>query len=423
MESIGEKLRLSREEKGFSIDRVARDTNVARKYLEALENEDFAMFPGEPYLIGFLRIYSEYLGLDPQSIINLYKNFKIQEQPVPIDELLNKRDPRPFIIGGLIAVGAVILFLLVYLLVPVISNAVAKAKEKQEQDVEISSLVTFSGPGMLEEFSVNEGVKFVHNGKEANLVITDVNRDGTVDLKLPDGDAHLGINEEKVFSLPEFEGKRYSVLVSDVYTTKKSVSLYINRLDDLAAMQIQEQIETLPDGSVELEDGTVVSGTEAGVVTETAAAAATPAETQAAAAVPATDTAAARAAAETAQAAETAAARPAGTGERTRPVIVIMTNDRQLPFTVEARFDEGCLFRYQMDKSEEIIESYYSAGKYFRVEPLREMTFWASNAGSFNLYVSNRSVQVGQNGEVVVGTLRWRLNENKKYALEFNPQY
>ena len=93
MESIGDKLRVEREQKGLSIEQIARDTNIAKRYLEALEIEDFSVFPGDPYLIGFLRNYAEYLGIDPEEMVLLYKNFTIQSQPVPMDELLERKRP------------------------------------------------------------------------------------------------------------------------------------------------------------------------------------------------------------------------------------------------------------------------------------------------------------------------------------------
>lgn len=46
MESIGEKLRLARERNNLTIDQIARDTHVAKRFLKALEDEDFSVFPG-----------------------------------------------------------------------------------------------------------------------------------------------------------------------------------------------------------------------------------------------------------------------------------------------------------------------------------------------------------------------------------------
>jgi cytoskeletal protein RodZ len=88
MESLGDKLRTTRTEKGISVNQVSRDTNITIRYIEALEAENFSIFPGEPYIIGFLKNYSSYLDLDVQKIISLYKAIRIQEQPVPVEQLL-----------------------------------------------------------------------------------------------------------------------------------------------------------------------------------------------------------------------------------------------------------------------------------------------------------------------------------------------
>ncbi|MCL2809106.1 MAG: helix-turn-helix domain-containing protein [Treponema sp.] len=96
MESLGEKLKSARNEKGLSFDQISRETNISIRYLEALETENFSVFPGEPYVIGFLKNYGEYLDLDVQKVISLYRALRIQEQPVPVEQLLKNpiRIPR-----------------------------------------------------------------------------------------------------------------------------------------------------------------------------------------------------------------------------------------------------------------------------------------------------------------------------------------
>jgi cytoskeletal protein RodZ len=99
---LGEKLRQAREEKGRTLDQVSRDTLIAARYIQALEREDFSIFPGEPYILGFLRNYSEYLGLDVQEQLSLYRALKIQEQPIPMDQLLRSPVPVKKIVLGIL---------------------------------------------------------------------------------------------------------------------------------------------------------------------------------------------------------------------------------------------------------------------------------------------------------------------------------
>ncbi len=73
MESIGEELRKFREEKGITLDEAAKRTRIAKRYLEALEEERYQMLPDETYIITFLRSYADFLGMSGSEAIRLYR--------------------------------------------------------------------------------------------------------------------------------------------------------------------------------------------------------------------------------------------------------------------------------------------------------------------------------------------------------------
>ncbi len=73
MWTLGETLRQARLDKGVSLADAARDTRIRRAYLEALESEDGAALPAAVYTRGFLRTYAEYLGLNPQAMVDLFQ--------------------------------------------------------------------------------------------------------------------------------------------------------------------------------------------------------------------------------------------------------------------------------------------------------------------------------------------------------------
>jgi cytoskeletal protein RodZ len=62
-------LRERREAMGVSLAEVEVATRIRQKYLSALESEEWHMLPGEVVGRGFLRNYADYLGLDPQEIM------------------------------------------------------------------------------------------------------------------------------------------------------------------------------------------------------------------------------------------------------------------------------------------------------------------------------------------------------------------
>ncbi|CAN5752111.1 hypothetical protein BH24ACT25_BH24ACT25_11660 [soil metagenome] len=73
MPSIGETLREARLRQGVDIAEVEQATKIRAKYLRALEAEEFDRLPGSTFVRTFIRTYAEYLGLDPQLLVEEYR--------------------------------------------------------------------------------------------------------------------------------------------------------------------------------------------------------------------------------------------------------------------------------------------------------------------------------------------------------------
>jgi len=69
--TLGQRLREAREAKKVSLATVEETTRIRRKYLEALEADDYEALPGGVFAQGFVRNYALYLGLDPQEMLDL----------------------------------------------------------------------------------------------------------------------------------------------------------------------------------------------------------------------------------------------------------------------------------------------------------------------------------------------------------------
>lgn len=72
MKELGSELRQAREELGISLDEVSSRTLISKKYLLALEDGMFTVFPGEVYLKGALRKYAAEVGLEPEQLVARY---------------------------------------------------------------------------------------------------------------------------------------------------------------------------------------------------------------------------------------------------------------------------------------------------------------------------------------------------------------
>src|SRR4051794_19649870 len=66
--SVGERLRLAREEKGLSLEEVAKQTRIPIRHLEHIERGEWDAMPAITYSVGFARSYANAVGLDGASI-------------------------------------------------------------------------------------------------------------------------------------------------------------------------------------------------------------------------------------------------------------------------------------------------------------------------------------------------------------------
>src|ERR1700759_1547766 len=71
--AVGALLRAERERAGKELPAVARALKIRLTYLEAIEDGRFKDLPGTAYVLGFLRSYSDYLGLDWTEVLRRFK--------------------------------------------------------------------------------------------------------------------------------------------------------------------------------------------------------------------------------------------------------------------------------------------------------------------------------------------------------------
>ncbi len=81
--SVGEILKRTREHYGQSINQVEVNLRIRANHLQAIEDGDLSLLPGRVYAIGFVRAYSEYLGLDGDKIVQLFKSQSIGKKNRP----------------------------------------------------------------------------------------------------------------------------------------------------------------------------------------------------------------------------------------------------------------------------------------------------------------------------------------------------
>lgn len=128
---LGETLRKARLERNITFEDAERVTRIPRKYLEALELENFGILPAPVYARGFLRSYASYLGLEPKELLPFFPVGHVDEPS--LDPLPEVSEPRTWNPSSLIAIGVVgALIMLVVALYALGSESSADFREAEE---------------------------------------------------------------------------------------------------------------------------------------------------------------------------------------------------------------------------------------------------------------------------------------------------
>jgi cytoskeleton protein RodZ len=389
MESVGQKLRESREQHNFSIEQVARDTHISKQYLEALEEENFTTIPGETYIIGFLRNYAEYLSLNPEEIVTLYKNIQIQEQPLPMTELLEPAGPKAFprilvlvvVILAVLGVGGYLLYRYV-IATPRPARPQPEVVQQAAEQAEGLEFV-FQDEAMTRWFSQDDTIGFPLNGNTYRLQLIDIGR--TLTVKVPGGTLDMTVGQDRQLDVNGDGRNDLRILLNDLDATgvAKRANLSLYKITKATPPQVAEAAEAPAAEQSALNEegegalmttGEAVAGeavTSEAVVPEAAAGAAS-----------------------------------------------VISADAPSPFRVSISFRGYCLFRYLVDNDIRE-ERFFHKGESFSLDAKNEVQLWISNAGVVRLMVAGRELEAGRPGAVITKQIRWRRDEDSgQYILE-----
>jgi len=365
MESLGEKLKNARLEKGLEYDQISRETNISLRYLEALETENFGVFPSEPYIIGFLRNYSTYLELDVQKIISLYRALRIQEQPVPVEQLLKHQSKLPkilvLILVPLVVLGGigygVYYFLFIRQSSPVDNTPTVRTPVEYVMEGNLMERRFYRNDSVLVPVSSN-----MYRLELANLgeAITIRTPESSVILDLSQ-EAHVDLNND---GIPEL---RITVADFAKNNADMGVLLHFFLMDSVA----------LYDAAMETsQDFTETANTSSSVITTI---------------LP-----------------------PPNTG----------VLNSAFPFTLQASFQGYCMFRWEIINERDRAgrnQNYFQRSDELSVQAQNGIRIWMSNAQAarFQVIGGGRTVPVelGTAGEVVVADIRWVRDEENRYRL------
>jgi len=416
MESLGRKLREAREKHNYNLEQIARDTNISKAYLEALEEENFGVIPGDTYVLGFLRNYGEYLGLNPEELVGLYRNLRIQEQPMPMSELLQGRPrgrPRSRLLALVLVLAVVVgagVFLLVRYGLPRGGELAARAPEARPAAAAEGEYV-LSDEAVTRWYTQGETVSVPIDGEHYRMSFAEVG--DRLTLKIPGGTMDLSVGQTRQIDLDGNQSSDIRAQLNDLDVTgsNRRANLSIYRLPKTAeGLAVEAQAGGAAEGGVQGTPAAAALGTAPGLKPPAAAA---PAAAEAGAA------AASASAAEAS--AESLSLQPAAASAAPGEPLELQSAGAPAPFRLSISFRGYVLLRYLAD-GETRDERFFHKGETFALDVKREARLWISNAGALRLSVGGRDVELGRPGEVVTRTIRWSQSpETGGYRLQVLP--
>ena len=359
MESFGQILLTTREKLGIDINKAERETSISKEYIAALEEENISIFPGEPYLVGFLRNYSEYLGLDAKYMISLYKAKMIQEAPIP--EGLLKADPpkflKPLIISlasALVVAGIVVVCLFTFKKEPESANEIL-VESKKGAEYQLTAMP------IQKRIYKDDTLKVVLNNETVEMTVAGTKN--FLSLNTPVGLQIIELGEEIELNVDGKDKNDIVVFLSDISKNDEQKGAEV-RMFTLDPNQVASAEPTVNVGEIQ----------HASEIEQ----------------------------------------------KQTSNQIVLFEGNRAYPFTIDATFRGACLFRYAPDRKDSV-EDYFTTGDRFVTTVNNTIRVWMSNANALKLQVigdgRTESIEVGRPGQVLVQDIKWIKDYDGKYKL------
>lgn len=357
MESYGELLRKKREEKQIDLDRAAREISIEKRYLDGLENEDNGVFPGEAYMVGFLKNYASYLELDSEFVLKLYRNKKIQESPLP-QGLYVKQKPKYFLPAIIIPI-----VLILGVIVTVSVLLITRKKTVQDQDVVVSNKSKNQQYELSDkkfEQRVYKGDQlFIPTGNDGKIILTVKDTLSSFGIETPSGVYYVELSEEAEIDIDGDTASDMIVYVSDISSTDEARGAEVSILlrHGVAKEIVTVDVDDIPFAS-ELKNN--------------------------------------------------------------HPHKVIHEDNRAYPFTINASFRGPCLFRYKVDRDDSV-ETYFTKNEMFTATPHNGIRLWISNNNTvkFTIIADSKSIDldIGVAGQIFVEDIKWIKDTDGKYKL------
>jgi cytoskeletal protein RodZ len=275
---IGKALREAREAKGLSMDDIQELTKIQKRYLEAIEEGNYSILPGQFYVKAFIRQYAEAVGLDTAQYMevnnaSVSQEITEKEEIEPVKEDIPSRSAKvrepinvkssqlmdylPRILIGVLVIGIIVV---IWMLIP--NNNNKNVKNNSTQSSNTSEIEKPKNNPLDQQTKDNQQttdgqkqedvqpvtpkqVLTVASAKGRNSTIEVSNNEALkVDISAPKGDVYLGVKNDQGKSFFDSfvkEGKTQSF----DFTNENEVTLNIGATQNVE-IRINDEVLQLP---------------------------------------------------------------------------------------------------------------------------------------------------------------------------------
>ena len=232
---IGKKIKDKRLELKLTIHEISNEINLTEKFLKAIENGDYSIFPAKAFARGYFVKYTTHLGLDiefPELANEVFEEDKLPQSKQSAKHVKSKSTnhviasyKKPLLVVG------IILFLL--LIVSVLARSSSDESQikasSDEKTIEINFVPSFSQIDDIPmDIEVPESLITESNNTEISVVSTDSSTDEINQPKnTPKNLLNLNFNEESWVEIYSADPSDYFQVVYKLFNENETYQLQV----------------------------------------------------------------------------------------------------------------------------------------------------------------------------------------------------
>ncbi|MGD9639362.1 MAG: RodZ domain-containing protein [Alphaproteobacteria bacterium] len=236
--SIGILLKAARERKGQTLETITNALCIRLKHLQAIEGSKYEDLPGKTYAIGFVKSYAEYLGLDGDEIVRLFKEevaeLKKKQELYPLDTGSEASVPNYFTVF----VGLAVAFLVYF--------GWSHLGSFNDKDVAIIEEV----PEDIEEIVADqpETPEFIKDKEpeqkaEVSNTVKEIKKETKKEVEVAENE---GEKTPEVAEKKEIETKKVEEAVVDVVEAVSEPEIITDNIEEIAEVVVEPEIVDIP---------------------------------------------------------------------------------------------------------------------------------------------------------------------------------